>query len=240
MLPNLNSKNYLITITLLVMFIVGCSPIPPTSIASESTLSNFLSPTLTSTIMRTPTITLMSTQTVNTTPRPTITPSLTPLPTIPSNELSLRFEILSATNGDCRLPCFWGITPGETTIAELFQFTGQFTMTGFEMVDIGNGSYIFRYLTSQHSSSPWIVQFFSNGEKVRGIGLIAETAQYDFPLSKILSDYGVPDKVFIGPEVSNALPMQVVYEGQHILGISIKIITTNHSIAITHTEHHKK
>src|SRR5258707_13164089 len=103
---------------------------------------------------------------------------------------------------------FWGITPGETTIAELFQFTGQFAMAGFEMVDIGNGSYIFRYLTSQDSNSRWVVQFFTNGEKIRGIDLIAETAQYDFPLSKILSNYGVPDKVFIGPEVFNALPMK--------------------------------
>jgi len=190
MFLNSDFKKHLMAITILAMLNAGCSPISPTSISPGSTLSNFLSPTS----------------------------SLTPLPTIPFDEISHEFEELLVTNGGCHLPCFWGITPGKTTIAELFQFTKQFTMLGFEMVDIGEGAYIFRYLTSQNSNSPRVVQFFTYGENIRGIDLIAETAQYNFPLSKILSDYGVPDQVFIGPEVVHALPMKVVYEYKRILG----------------------
>ncbi len=43
------------------------------------------------------------------------TPTLTVIPTLPINQANLRLLELLANNGKCRLPCVWGITPGEST-----------------------------------------------------------------------------------------------------------------------------
>lgn len=47
-----------------------------------------------------------------------------------------------------------------------------------------------------------------------------ETAQYSFPLAKILNDYGMPEKIFIGPpdEFKDDLIMVVLYEKQQFAG----------------------
>jgi len=165
-------KHFIINI-LLLSLIVSCSSASPISIspAPTSTITTML------TVVLTPTSTIAQ----------TLPPSLTPLPTIHPGDFALFFELLFATNGDCRLPCFWGMTPGKTTVAELLQFTGQFTMPGFDMVDTGDRVYSFRYPDFPTGNFRWVVQFFTNGEKVRGIDLIAETAQYSFPLSKVLT-----------------------------------------------------
>ncbi|MEP7136311.1 MAG: hypothetical protein ABI904_15390 [Chloroflexota bacterium] len=217
-------KNFAIS-TILLLLIISCSSSSPTLISPISPSQNFLSSKSTSTITTISTATLTPAPTYTLTPVPTtvtLPPSLTPLPTIPFDEIQNKFGILLATNGGCHLPCFWGMTPGETTVAELLQFTKQFTMPGFEMLDTGDGVYTFRYLTKQIKNQTrdprWVVQFRTNREKIQSIDLIAETAQYNFPLSKILSDYGTPEKVFIGPEVFHALPMEVLYENQRILG----------------------
>ena len=193
---------------LLTILVVGCSP----------AISTPVTPALTSTVALTPSIAQTFAPTLTPVTFQVLSPSLTALPTIPMGEVASKLEVLFATNGDCRLPCFWGMTPGKTTIAELLQFTGQFTMPGFDMLETDDGVYTFRYLRSTKEASPWVVQFFTDGGKIRGIDLITETAQYSFPLSKILSGYGVPEKVLIRPGVFEALPMRVLYESQRIMG----------------------
>jgi len=48
------------------------------------------------------------------------TPSITPtvIPTLSLGDADLRLLDLLAGNGDCRLPCLWGIKPGESTYEE--------------------------------------------------------------------------------------------------------------------------
>jgi hypothetical protein len=48
-------------------------------------------------------------------PQPTRSPTPTAFPTLGVDEARLNLLDLLANNGNCRLPCFWGITPGETT-----------------------------------------------------------------------------------------------------------------------------
>jgi hypothetical protein len=224
MLPNFNSKNYFIAIILLVIFAVGCSPASPSSASPSSTSSSILSPTWTSTITATPTIILTPTQTITLTSIPTITPtlpaSLTPLPTIPFDELSFKFEVLLATNGDCHLPCFWGMTPGETTIAELKNFSSQFSNGEYIPLQLrSDGAYTFYYFTNKSGDSTFTTLFFVDDEKIEAMGIKMETAMYSFPLSKLLSDYGIPEKVFISPDQhEEILYMIVLYESQHIAG----------------------
>lgn len=70
------------------------------------------------------------TQSNETTPvRPattTLTPGATPkysqtptaIPTLSEDEARLRIQGLLLSNGDCRLPCLWGLTPRETSLQE--------------------------------------------------------------------------------------------------------------------------
>ncbi len=57
----------------------------------------------------TPTLTPVPTQT----PAPSETPTV--IPTLSVEDARLRLLDLLAGNGHCRLPCLWGITPGEST-----------------------------------------------------------------------------------------------------------------------------
>ncbi len=48
------------------------------------------------------------------TPRPTRTPTPTPRPTLTAAEEYIYVSELLVTNAGCELPCWWGITPGES------------------------------------------------------------------------------------------------------------------------------
>jgi hypothetical protein len=43
----------------------------------------------------------------------------TPIPTITTDELSVAVRNLMETNGNCDLPCWWGIIPGKSSATEL-------------------------------------------------------------------------------------------------------------------------
>lgn len=72
---------------------------------------------------QTPALIPSNTPTISTTPIPTTTPTIqstvletpTPTPTLTDTELrQLALDLLENNNG-CQLPCWWGITPGQTT-----------------------------------------------------------------------------------------------------------------------------
>ncbi len=51
-------------------------------------------------------------------PPTTSTPTITPLPTLSVEDEGDLLSSLMADNGGCMLPCWWGITPGQTTVQE--------------------------------------------------------------------------------------------------------------------------
>ncbi len=218
----ISSRTFIIGL-LFLRLVTSCSAtsVTPTSL---SPTSNFISPSSTFAITATSTIFLSPTQTNTSIPEPTIAPtklpSLTPLPTIPFDEIQNKFEILLATNGGCRLPCFWGMTPGETTEAELKQFGDQFAKEGYTpLLLTSEGIYTFYYFTHRSGDTTFETLFFVGNDKIEAMGIKMETATDYFPLSKILTDYGVPKQIFI---VSNRgdgiLYMIVLYENEHIVG----------------------
>jgi hypothetical protein len=82
---------------LVLLALVGCTSTPPVEI-----------PTTTPTITLTPSPTF--------TPIPSATPTL--IPTLTVEDARAKLLDLLATNGNCNLPCLWGITPGESTPQE--------------------------------------------------------------------------------------------------------------------------
>lgn len=109
---------------LLLNLLAACSaPVQPTALpttpitASSPTVTPTAFPTQTSTITTTPTAKPSATTTP--TPTQTRTPEITPLPT---EQVQAWIKEQMKTNPSCRLPCWWGITPGKTTWIEAQAF----------------------------------------------------------------------------------------------------------------------
>lgn len=211
---------FIIRIFVIVTFLISCSPATTIPATPTSTFSKFLPPTWTPTTTLTPTVTKTLLPTVTPTLTSTVTrtlpPSLTPLPTISIDKLALHFEILLATNGGCRLPCFWGVTPGITSVAELNQFVRQFPE---DLIEIDSDHYTIYYVTSKTGDTSFSIRFLVSNDVVRSIDLGGDTGKYYMTLPKLLSDYGMPEKVLIGPpEFENYLSMLVIYDKQRFIG----------------------
>lgn len=193
-------KPYIFLITFLLLLATACG---------QATVST---PT------RTPKPTHSATPTITLTPQPSSTPSAPPtptaFPTLPVEPARARFFDLLATNGNCRLPCLWGITPGKTTPQEtraileplhsisglqvVFRLDSVWTMP--ELAD-GLAAHIsvdFLYPNYQSIRS----MFFQTGVRktLSDGGLdpasFAKLTDY-YRLDRILSEYGVPTEVVI-------------------------------------------
>ncbi len=95
------------------------TPTPqPSSTAPPSPIPATATPTPTATASATPS------------PSPSPTATATPVPTLEPEPLRAFVRDMLETNGGCELPCWWGITPGETTWDDMQAF---FTQRGIEI-----------------------------------------------------------------------------------------------------------
>jgi hypothetical protein len=126
-----------------------------------------------------------------------VPPTLTPLPPIPTEKFQSYLSELMENNGGCRLPCLWGIVPGETSWDEASQFLATFSYVS--PAPDGNNGYTFAKVESPIE----IDHIGSISYSFRVIDGIVESIEfYNWPelshwhyLSNILSDYGLPDEV---------------------------------------------
>jgi hypothetical protein len=94
----------------------------PLSLTPSATQITLTQPVRESTATPTHSPTIPATSTF--TPLP---PTWTPLPTLPPDEAQALVIELLDTNAGCRLPCWWGITPGVTTLDEALHILSPFT-----------------------------------------------------------------------------------------------------------------
>ncbi|MBW8012722.1 MAG: hypothetical protein FVQ83_16010 [Chloroflexi bacterium] len=95
--------------TIFVLTIASCSPQQEVGSTAATTSTPSPSPTTSPT----------STLTATAPPMGTFTLTLTPQPTLSEEEIEQKLIQYYETNGNCELPCFWGIIPGETTLQEV-------------------------------------------------------------------------------------------------------------------------
>lgn len=196
-------------VQIIILLITGCSRILT---PGESNISDLLTPT--SNIISTkenPADSKIkpSTFTETTLPSFTLTPTLentlTPLPTLTRYESSQTVKNLLENNGDCRLPCWWGFFPGETTWMEARR--SLITMTT-KIEQGGSGSGIennIQYNSTNYSISYDIYGFTQESGMNLGVtnGIITSisvgglSTSFNFRLSKLLAEYGQPEKVYI-------------------------------------------
>lgn len=200
---------------LICLFLTGCgsAATAPEATQTFGPLVILLTEIPISTTNPTATSTLTSTLT----PIATSQPSLTPLP-IQKN--SVKIQQLLLTNGGCRLPCFWGIKPGETSTAEFIQFVNQVSAESLPYLSEDKERYIFSYVPPiKKIDTSFSVLFFHEDQFIQAIGIKLESAYLSFPLTRLLSEYGMPDQVLIGNnELFDLSDLFVLYEEQRIVG----------------------
>lgn len=179
-----------------LLLIGGCTSISPTE--------EFLSPIPTHTILPTLTVT------------PTITPTL--VEAIPINTATTEEQInflreFMSHDGDCRLPCWWGISPGQTLedaekeIHKLRGVSGE-VFPGYDpdttVYGVGGIPLIVDVTGVTHSDTV----YFEEKQGLVYAWHITSTVGYDYPeefnrawknysAQKIVMEYGTPNRVML-------------------------------------------
>lgn len=152
-------------------------------------------------------------------------PTLTFAPALSPDDAEMYVVELLQTNGECRLPCFWGFVPGQTAMqqfqsklnslynlqnAVLFGDTGggmKITLPRSSVmletwvtavVDSRNQSEIIRRLQVEMTAYK---DTGTERDSIYGDTLYTKYFQY-YGLPSLLSVYGSPEKVFVGAELA--------------------------------------
>jgi hypothetical protein len=169
-----------------------------------------------------------STPTLALIPSPTFTPipSATPthIPTLTVEDARTKFLELLTNNGNCRLPCWLGITPGQSTLTDLHDvlmiFSGIATDTtdGYVVGDLILGSLTIPYISEEgmviRIRSSFLISsgennIFMIGADTEAYKITGDTLDYiyghpayndvlkSFTLTEILSTYGQPSTIYV-------------------------------------------
>jgi hypothetical protein len=141
------------------------------------------------------------------TPSKTMFPSLTLLPTLVSAEAKLKLDFMIHKNGGCKLPCWWGIVPGETRLSETINQLYVFLPNGQESINERT------YTRKDNSGNEFTVTLSSvdldsrveafAGFEMRSVDDIIQLIYADesvsglYSLPALMSTYGKPAEVYI-------------------------------------------
>jgi hypothetical protein len=201
---------------LAIFLLAGCGTIPEstrTAQVSPSTKDLSVIPTPT---YKPPTLTSLPTPTAFLSATPTIDLYQTPVPTLSIDEQEKYILNLLASNGNCELPCWWGVEPGKTNwqdVVRLFLPLGY--GDGFSSSTAPNTSTHDFPLSINQSSGPNLsLSFGVKGEVVEWAYVVAEkihapleqvsyfpafsVVMRRYSLNQILAHYGVPSQVLVG------------------------------------------
>lgn len=134
------------------------------------------------------------TQGVSSTPTVSITPAQvsTPFPTFSPEEAIDFVETLISTNGGCKLPCWWGITPGESTWDQAKTFFEKFAIN----IEQNKQTRFFVDYPYPEISAGWYRSVFIVDEE--GIvELIIAPSGRGGSIQAILQKFGIPQEVWV-------------------------------------------
>jgi len=199
----MSSKQKFLTIIALIAISLnsGCSAVSQTTAEPTST----------------PVVEIIPPETPSATPTLTNTPTVT-IPT-PSVEESKGIALnLLENNGDCRLPCIWGLTPGITTTVErqnILASYGEFSEPDFSMSgsDASKNPGGFGIAVTKDNVRISIgLSYYETENLVEVLSLVADTQQDNeyvfgdsssldlteyYNLPQLLSNYGLPSDVLV-------------------------------------------
>lgn len=206
-------------------FLVGCSTLSPQPSSTVEILPVTTTIPHTSTSVL-PTLSLTQMPLVTPTfvipPIPTSTslPTMTAIPTPPNVENEQEILWLLETNNGCQLPCWWGITPGQTEWTTAKQFLNRYDVEIYHSSSTSGATYY-------ETTIPLSLELFSETQTGLGIGVkngIVQLISIHFHLvttppgsfthyylSEFLTMYGPPTEVWVSTYSSyHELPFLVV------------------------------
>jgi hypothetical protein len=235
-----------------LLVLVGCqntSSIEPTGTKVYSLSTSIQTPL--STIKAPPISTLASpikTATTTLSPTKTTPPTIIwmPAPTLSPEMAELKVQSLLATNGDCKFPCWWGISPGKTTKVDAIQFLYTFTdiqtiwgvpgdyhdihiQPGDAVDDITSSYFIYGdygsfTITFQNNVVDMISAYHGGGTGAQRVSR--------YQLSRVFEDNGMPEEIWLAAAfhspVGNIADLLLFYK---IKGIFIHYNYSNLSIS---------
>ncbi len=154
------------------------------------------SPSLAPSKTITPTKLSYPTRTFTTTPMPT----WTQIPTLTSAEAEAKILDLLLNNAGCKLPCWWGITPGVTTWNEANHFLEAFTdIDGPSLQGIGDTLYKGYSAKFHLSERNGLINLITVDNVVIELALSPDVSKFGHQLPNLLSNNGKPDQIWIAP-----------------------------------------
>ncbi|RPI27560.1 MAG: hypothetical protein EHM70_17710 [Chloroflexota bacterium] len=168
----------------------------------------------------TPVSTIQATPVTPTPQQPTVTPTPTQIPILPVEAAQNRVVELLADNGDCRLPCLWGITPGLnnnqfaeeilvplSSISDFVAFTPDVGNITFDIpigemrIHINVDFLITIDVITRLSFQARALEYFKNEQDFGSRSVFNSDAFGEhlhlFMLPQILNEYGVPESVYV-------------------------------------------
>lgn len=206
----------------LIMFLVlsGCCPCDCAESTAEAVILPTTSiPASTSTFTAIPTRTIEPTNTIEPTIAFTSTPIRVPVGTFSPQEARDRIIDLLTFNGDCRLPCFWGIAPGQSSYIRAVDTFSQFNrISEMRYSNPVEGSWTtilnlsitkivlmnINYQASENQVSSLGFDAYPYTKEADGDILDYESTDYGdllnyYMLSSIMAEYGPPDEIYLTP-----------------------------------------
>jgi hypothetical protein len=181
-------------LALIILFLVGCT---------ESGLSNHSTVPVTKTTLVAST-SISPTQlafTATASHTPASQPSWTYSPTLPVSEAFARISELFHTNANCQLPCWWGITPGQTKWADAQRILFPLSRRIDSTTNKDNEEIVFlRFPISSNDTTGIEHVYTIKGDVVQAIQIrLNDLSPFSEP-KDILREFGVPDEVYLGGE----------------------------------------
>jgi hypothetical protein len=191
---------------ILIVFLVGCRLLTIDIFRKETDSSTYGKGMAinTATLVSLPFITEDPTMEKTTSKSMEISETWTPNPTLTNMEAQQFVQDLLLSNRGCRLPCWWGITPGKTSWVEASHFLSAFAKDieqGEEGQVIKDGityeatNYAISYDISETESSGVMIDLRDN--IVSKIVVGSKSTSQKYKLHQILSEYGQPEEIYI-------------------------------------------
>ncbi len=165
-------------------------------ISATYTSRTFMTPTrsVTPTISPSPTYTRT----------PTFIPSMTALPILPTlspSEAETLVKDLLVNNAGCKLPCWWGFTPGTSIWNVAKQYFGSFTSVDgpfFYKSDYKqNAGYDINFQSDEKELTFGVA--VDDNEVIHDFGIPPVTSIYGYKLDQLLTNSGKPEEVWLAP-----------------------------------------
>lgn len=144
---------------------------------------------------------------------PSLTPTWTPIPKLSREDALARFWTLYENTSGCELPCWWNITPGETSWGEVnnqLNPLGRIILTNTAQ-DLKSYVFLFDLPPKVDSLSGQLsVGFIVEEDKVQAIGVGSQWVgrNFDYSLAGLLKHLGQPTEIWLQlfPEYLDGIP----------------------------------